>query len=533
MDRIVSEELEKSGSIFANGPTVADRFVDAVQPFLLNHPDIYTLLIYHAAALSPQRGYIAEKGAAVNTAAMATKVRFAFLDVEAKPYFLDQGGLTPGEMLTASSNNARAYADKVREIAARIFVPHTSSGMRRFPVETRLVFELREVDVSGVIGRIAGVAGDSMEEVEMGKTFERDKFESVMSSLFAEGVFGGKSVGIEVIKVDVSQDAGVGMAVARTFSMRGLEIVMDAEGLLRDAVGSRPAYYVDHSFVAHVPMYLFSVADDSRITHFETGENVRAKVVGQEAVFMVENRLKDRADDVYTSVTSEAVKEVLELLCGIGKESSGYMDAGRKTVPTVLRDIMKRNIVAQELDWSEGIAARKAIELLNFEGLDSRLIPHEKGSAIAESRKAVSAGLELLYESWNTAGEEGSVQHVEDATFKLIRKSRHLADKLHDEICNQPLSEEIMLKAEAELDREQTARVAPNLIWFYLTSVYIPFAAGILCGGLLHLRRKRIEKARGEALGEIPVVSPSRPLEPSDNVLWFSTLTSPDKSKIS
>lgn len=533
LDRIVSEELEKAGSMFANGPTVADRFVDALQPFLPKHPDIYTLLIYHAAALSPQRGYIAEKGGVVNTAAMATSTRFAFLDVGAKPYFLDQDGLTPGEMLTASSDSARAYADKVREIATRIFAPAMSSGMRRFPDETKVVFELREVDVSGVIGRIPGVAGDSTDEVEMGKTFERQRFERIMSTLFAEGVFGGKSVRVEVIKVDVSQDADVGMAVARSFSMRGLEIVMDAERLLRDVVGSRAGYFVDRSFVAHVPLYLFSVADDSRITHFESGENMRAKVVGQEAVFMVENRLKDRVDDVHISVTSEAVREVLELLWGIGKESSGYMDVGKKTVPIVLRDVMKRNVIAQELDWSERNAARKAFELLDFEGLDKRLIPHEKGSAIAESRTTVSAGLESLYDTWSKAAAEGSVQHVEGATFKLVRKSEQLADKLYEEICSQPLSEEIMLKADAETDEEQIARVAPHPIWIYFTSVYIPFAAGIICSALLHLQRERTKKARGNALGEIPVVSPSRPLEPSDNILWFSTLTSADKPKVS
>lgn len=533
LDRIVSEELEKSGSMFANGPTVADRFVDAVQTFIPKQLDVYTLLIYHAAAVSPQRGYVAEKGGMANTAAMATKARFAFLDVGAKPYFLDQGGLTPGEMLTASSNDVLAYASKLREFASAMFAPVVSLGMRRFPLETRIVFELREVDVSAVIGRIEGVAGDSTDEVEMGRTFERDKFEAVVSGLFADGVFGGKNVETEVVKVDVGKDADVGMAVARSFSMRGLEMVMDAKGLLRDVVGDRAGYFVDRSFVAHVPMYLFSIADDSRITHFETGEGVRAKVVGQEAVFMVENRLKDRADDVHASVTTEAVKEVLELLCGLGRESSGYMDAGRGIVPIVLKDIMKRNIVTQELDWSEGVAARKAVELINFEGLDRRLIPHEKGSAIAESRTAVSIGLQSLYDSWERAAAKGSVQQVEDATFELIRKSKHLTNKLHDEICNQPLPEEIMLKAEAEVDKEQIARVAVSSVWFYLTSVYFPFAAGVICGCLFQLQRRRRKKARGNALGEIPVVSPTRPSEPSANVLWFSTLTSSDKPKVS
>lgn len=536
LDAALSASLERSSSMFASGPAVADTFYALLtaDPAFVPSSDsrTYNLLVYNAASVAPQRGYMAERGASAGTIGVATTKRFAFLDIGAKPHFLDNSATsTPGEQLMAASREPGVYANKMKAIVADVLTPPASVNMRRFPQESRLLFSLKIVDVSAVIGRRPGVAGDSQGNKAMGSTFRVSDFAQVIEDIFNEHVVGEKRVSLEVGTVDVVEDVNMAMAVARSFSMKGLEMVLDSNRLLEDVIANkteRAGYFTDSSFVAHVPMFLFSFADDSRITHFETGEELRAKVVGKEAVFLIENRLRD-AIEGYGSTTSMAAKEVLELLCGLTRDELGYMNATSGSVPLLLRDIVRRNVLRQELDWSEFNAARKAEDVLNFEGLDSRLIPHEQGSAIAESRKAVRNSLRALYSVWDKAATSVSVGDIESVSAEVMRLSKQLSNKLHDEICNQPLSEEFLLKAADEVEPETNA----SPIWmFYLTAVFLPAVAGCLFGVLVHWWRQKKAQARGVGLGEIPVVSPRHHFEPPSTGLWFSTLTSSDKPKV-
>lgn len=540
LDAALSASLQRSTSMFASGPALADMFyalLTADPSFVpSNDPHTYNLLVYNAASVAPQRGYIAERGAPSGTIGVATTKRFAFLDIGAKPHFLDDSATsTPGEQLMAASREPAVYANKMRTIAGDLFTPLASVNMKRFPQESRLLFSMKMVDVSAIIGRRPGVAGDSQRNKPMGSTFHVSDFAQVVQDVFNEHIVGEKRVSLEVGTVDVVEDVNMAMAVARSFSIKGLEMVLDSNRLLEDVVANeteRAGYFIDSSFVAHVPMFLFSFADDSRITHFETGEELRAKVMRKEAVFMIENRLRDPIEEGYPSTTSMAVKEVLELLCGLTRDELGYMNATSRSVPLLLRDIVRRNVLRQELDWSELNAARKAEDLLNFEGLDSRLIPHEQGSAIAESRKAVRNGLRGLYSVWDKAVTSISVGDIEGVSSEVMRQSKQLADKLHDEICNQPLSEEILLKAEAEAEDEILETTTSPMWMFYLTAVYLPAVAGCLFGAVIHWWRQKKARATGATLGEIPVVSPRHDFEPPSTGLWFSTLTSSDKPKV-
>lgn len=523
--------------MFAHGPSVADGFLPILSSYLPKEPHVYTFVLYQSATLAPQRGFISSKGDPPSTIAFATGARMALLDLGAVPYFLGPAVITPGEELASRASDMKEYAKKLDEIVMQNLFPEVSGRLRRFPRKCDLMFELKEVDVSAVVGRREGIAGDSKEEVEMGKSFDKGRFQLVLGKVLKnEETFGRRDLRISVEKIEMvgnSPDVEVEMAVSRAWGMKGLEMKMDSESLIRDLVNmgkKERKYWVDEeSYVVHVPMYLLSFADDSRIVHFEEGEHVRAKVVEKEAVFMLENRLKDRVDDVYESITEMVMREVLELMFGVNRQVLMYMDVEKGDVPLIIKDIMIRNIIEAEMDWSEMKVGRRARELLQFEGLDPKLIPHERGSVISTSLQDVLVGLESLKDSWEIAATKGKLSLIENMTVDLIKKEGKLADLLHEEICNQPLQEELKLVAEAEGVTDNDERG----FWFYFVHVYLCFGMGAGCGAAMWWRKRRKVRRRGQLLGEMGAtdIEAIRDEQHKTNV-WFSTLTATDKSKV-
>lgn len=539
LDNALAEIIKNSSSMFVDSTLVADRFYNilSAKGFCKRNkdPTAYNVLIYNAMSVAPQYGFRAEEGSAVGTIGISSEERFAFVDVGARPFFLSNSDtLTPGELLMSLSQSPLKYATEMHSIIANILTPPVSKRMRRFPQETRLAFQLNLVDVSAVIGRKPGVGGDSLGNKPLGSTFISKNFTDLLYSVFSDSVVKEKQLSVSITAMNMTEDSTMAMAVARSFSMKGLDMALDSNRLLKDVLinnsTGKYGFFADSSFVAHIPMYLFSFADDSRITHFDSGEEIRAKVMGKQAVFMVENRLRDNKDD-FTSVTSEAAKEVLELLLGLSSSSLSLMNSRIGRVPVLLRDISRRNLLAQELDWSEAIAAWKASELLNYEGLDSRLIPHDSGSAIAQTQKVVKQNLRKLQESWRQAANSLSVRGVETATLELMEKSRRFADKLHEEICNQPLPEEILLKAEMDFGAHRERRIALKRKPSYLLWLGLPAIAGILCGTVLHYRSGRRAKVRSAYLDDLSMPATMRGFEETTSQ-WFSTLTAGDKRKV-
>eukprot|EP00178_Gracilaria_changii_P019077 TRINITY_DN55532_c0_g1_i1.p1 TRINITY_DN55532_c0_g1~~TRINITY_DN55532_c0_g1_i1.p1 ORF type:complete len:668 (+),score=75.89 TRINITY_DN55532_c0_g1_i1:549-2552(+) len=536
LDSALESIRKESPSIFVNGTAVADKFWDTLQSdanFRASEdPNVYNVLVYDAISVAPQYGYRAEPGGAIGTVAMASEKRFAIIDVGAKPFFLAAESLTVGDLLTTNSKSTREYALQLHGIISKLLTPRVSTRMRRFPHETRLAFKLNLVDASAVIGRISGVAGDSEGNKPLGSSFSAEQFMKVLNTVFHNHVIPDKDVSITVEDVDMMQESRMAMAVSRAFSMKGLEMVLDSERLINSLMRNstdRYGYFVDSSYIAHIPMYLFSFADDSRVTHFDTGEQLRARVVGKEAVVIAENRLRDGLDE-YISTTSEATKEVLELLCGLDQESLSVLSSQTGAVPLILRDIAKRNILVQELDWTQAVASWKAKELLDFEGLDSRLIPHQQGSRIEMARGKVRSALRKLTEQWRKASLTMKLDDVESATMYLMGLSTELADMLHEEVCNQPLPEEILIKAEAEVMGGKGS-TKHRKRWRLLRLVVFSAVAGIMFGSYLHQKALKQQSFRGTYLDDLSIAPAVRNLDVTATTQWFSTLTSSYKSK--
>ncbi|PXF50011.1 hypothetical protein BWQ96_00171 [Gracilariopsis chorda] len=538
LDNILTSVQGNTPSMYVNGTAVADRFWEALQSNVnfqtSKHPEVYNVLMYNAMSVAPQYGYRAEEGSTIGTIAISSENRFAVIDVGAKPFFLQSAEyLTAGDLLMAKSGAPPEYASELHGIVSQLLTPPASRKMRRFPPETRLAFKLSLIDVSAVIGRMPGVAGDSQGNKSLGSTFSEDQFIRVLNTVFHNHAVPDKEVTVSIEKLDMTENANMAMAVSRAFSMKGLDMILDSESLVHSITwnaSEQYRYFVDSSFVAHFPMYLFSFADDSRVTHFETGERVRAVVVDNEVLIMTENRLRDDKDE-YVSTTSEATKEVLELLCGLGQKSLPFISSKNGVVPLILRDIAKRNIVIQEIDWSRSVAAWKSKELLNFEGLDSRLIPHDKGSQMAVSRAKIEKGLKGLVAEWQKASVSMSLENVESVTLHLAQISREMADRLHEEVCKQPLPEEILLKAEAEDLSEKKLSVAQKKSFALAVYLVLSAISGLVCGAYLHHKAVKKSGFRPSYLDDLSIGQTVRNFDVSTTTQWFSTLTSSYKSK--
>lgn len=532
LDQIVSTEAKEAQSSFLDASYIADQFWAALYARQLVNPTPnatqYDFVIYNAMSVAPQYGFRAEIGAAVGTMGIATAKRFAFLDVGARPFFLsDAKGMQPGEVLMSVSGNPTGYAHKLHSIVSSLLTPPLSSNMHQFPHETRLAFNLRPIDVSAIIGRMKGTGGDSTGTRSISH-INTSQFIKFLHSAIPTSGPDTKMLAFTLPSANVTDEAWSVMAVTRAFSLRGLEFILDSEQLLKDIVNrqaERAGYFVDLSYVAHIPIYVLSFADDTRTVHVDGGEDIRSAVIGRKAIVLVENRLRDSKSDVL-SLTSEASKKVLELLCGLRSETLNLVNASAESLPLITRDQVLRNVLTQRLDWSQAAAGWAAEEALNFEGLDSRLIPHEKGSAIEAGRHLVHTKLHDLYLSWEKAGVSLRSNQVQAATLRLIRASKDLANKLHEEVCNQPLPDEILLKAEAEVASENLNGefAEPSLRrWLGIPSL-LGFVVGVIAQLVtIYRRREEISLRSGTLPGAVDL-SASRST-------WFSTMSS-DKSKL-
>lgn len=538
LDAVLSAIQKKSFSVFVNGTEVADEFWTTLQSEVnfrpSNHSYIYNVLLYRARSVNGRYGFQAEKGTRAGAIGLASEHRFAVIDIDTEPFFLEQPvAPSPGEMLLANSNSPAGYATELRSIVSKLLTPVPSVRMRRFPQETKLTFKLNVLDASEVIGRMAGVGGDSKGNKPLGASFSTELFMRVLTTIFHNHILPPKEISISVQVADMFQNSKMAMAISRSFSTRGLELVLDSERLINDLLSETSeanGYFVDSSFVAHIPMFLFSFADDSRTTHFESGSEVRAKVVAKQVVVMIENRLQDEKHNS-PSATSEAVKDVLELLCGIDEPTSVLMSTQSGAVPLVVRDIARRNIITQELDWSQATAAKKAEELLNFEGLDSNLIPHEKGSYVELSRRDIEESLRMLQEAWRRAATAMSLENVESTASSLSKKCRKFADILHREVCEQPLPEEILLKVKADVRSMKTITVASRRRQSTAICVLLSTIAGVAIGAYLHRQAVNKSISSGTHVGDNSVEQTIRQFDVSATTQWFSTLSSSYKSK--
>ena len=535
LDNTLKSLSENSSSMFIDTYIAADAFHQQLNLPPIKSSKEYNLLLYNSISAAPQRGYISEPGAAVTMSGYSQTQRFAFIDLAARPFFFSNGPPTIGETLLPFSKEFKGYAHTLHTACISLFTPSLTEEMRRFPPEDNLAFSLSEVDVSAVVGRLKGTAGDSLENVTMGISFDKNRFINILTALFQPPALPKKRVSIEVKDVNMDQDAYMAIAVARAFSTHELELVLDSQGLLRDLMKlkeKRGGYFVDASFIAHIPLYLFSFADSTRITHFAENELLRAKAIEKEAIFMVENRIRDPKIEERMSITSEAVKEVLQLICGLTKDTLDFVDARKEIVPLIVQDIVNRNVLTQELDWSDTIASWKARELLGYQGLDERLIPHEKGSVIQRGRNDLSNSVERLHSTWKQVGVSLSLTGLVGATLDVVEKSRVFETHLHEEICNQPLPEEILLKAEAELDADvgnmPTKKDTPSFVKWTL----LPMLVGVLAGLSAYRESSKRKRPRDHSVLEIPIASKVTTVDMSRQTQWFSTLSQSDKPKL-
>lgn len=536
LDRSLSAALSASSSIFVSGIDAADAFWTILAGRNLvrdiKTPGQYFLLIYNPDSVPPQHGYQAEAGAPPETFGVALDQRFAFLDMGSRPHILeDFGELTPNELLMTTSRSSEGYAEKLRAIAADFFSPKVSANMQRFPRQNRLSFSLSLIDADAIIrGLQNGEDGSKAKSNSVGATFSPKTFTELVQGTFQDFFVTGNAINFEVETVNVMENSKVSMAVSRAFSEKGLQLVLDSERLFKDIVAdesSENGLLMDASLVTHIPIFLFSFADEARVCHFEDGEEVRAKTVGNRAVFMVENRLRDVTGES-TTLTMKAVIQVLEMLGGLNLNLLSTLNGEKGRLPLLLRDVIHQNIVRQELDWSASTAARRASEALEYDDLDESLIPLKEGRAIADSRVAVDVSLKELHAAWDRAASTLSSAEVAASTQDLVEKSNVLTRQLHHEFCNQPiLSEEILITA-----RRSSHAVRTHLRWMLLG-----ICLGVMAGALSVRRRMRKTLGRTGALGDdrgasLPLNSLNGDGLSQPTSVWFSTLVS-DKRKVS
>lgn len=541
LDGVLKQHLEEDSSMFAHATRAANSFASIITKAMPDQAGksehdatTYAIMVYNPVSTAPEYGYISGNGGEVGTLGVASSARFAFVDTGARPFIFDnRRGPGPGELLMAVSNGRNSYAEQLHAIVQDLITPPVSQSMRRFPPESRLSFKLSLIDASAVIGRISGVGGDSLGKQPLGVSFNSSRFTTLIHKALSGRALHDKNVSIEISVPDVANDGVTSMALARAFSMRGLDLMLDTDVLYRDYIKSdkteRAGYFVDSSFSGHIPLFLFSFADDSRVTHFEDGDEIHAKIVGHEAVLMIENRLRDN-DGEHMDVTSFAAKETLELLCGVNTGSLAHADARTGEFPVILTDMAKRNILARELEWSSLSGADRACDLLEFDGYDRRVIPHGSNTPLGKSLRAVREARDNLYAVWDQAAISLDASLVEASTMRLQLVSRNLSHHLHEELCKQNLAGEILL----ELEGSKTIGDSAHLLGiqqelFYLQYVLFPALLGLVVGvaGFLIHRRQRLH-TQSQTLGEVSTTGLS------STSAWFSTLTHSDsKSKVS
>lgn len=476
----------------------------------------YHFLVYDATTVPLQYGYRVETAGPVLNIGIASFDRFAFVDVGSRPFLFDEtADPTPGEVLLSASGSAHEYAKALHSLISSNITPPVSPNMRRFPPESRIVFNLNLVDATTVVAE--NLTGDIPPDtvLPIAASFNSSHFLSVLRSSFNHISEPKKTLTLSVSTVNISNDASLAMAVSRAFSRTSIHLTLDAHQLLSDLLnGKEQTSYYDDSFVIHIPLYLFSFTDTSRTVQIQHSKSFHtASVAGKQVIFIVENRVREFARDA-VSTTKEAVGKVLTLLCGLQDDSLNHINVMNK-IPVILEDHIQRNLLVHQIDWSERVAAGKARELLNFEGLDSRLIPHDHGSEIEASRIEVMKKLEDLEDIWRSSSLSLVTTGIQVATLQLVKVCEKLAAKLHAEVCNQRLPEEILLRAEADSHDSDKRQVSSQS---YGSTVFFPMLCGILTGFVIS---RRSDISRRQRLD--PSSTPFKEDQPKI-VTWFSTL---------
>lgn len=544
LDAALSASLENASSTTVDGVAAADSYYHALSGMAPRGVDEHaevTILIYAPRAVPGKSmygyGYVAGSGGDVGdvgVVGIASSERFLFIDTAARPFLFDDSAApTEGELLLTASRNQAAYTAELGRILHRLLTPRAVGEMQRFPPESRFVFELMKIDASAVVGRFPGTGGGSQGHYPVGASFEAKRFQAILEELFATPAF-SKAVSVHVSPLNTT-DVAVSMAVSRAFRKDGLHLILDPDTLLRDLVlhhgavrrdGSREEdlqyrSHADSSFMLHVPLFLFSFADDSRLVHFGDGEAVRAKCIGGQAVVMVENRLR-RDSELHQDITSFAVKQVLELLCGIAPRVLDLVDMARPALPPLVKDIARRNVLERQLTWSMRTAVGPAGSAVLAEDLEA--VP-ASDSVVGKSIYATGVLLSKTLEAWKRASGALDGREIEDISLRLQTSVEELRERKHEELCSRSLSEEVEL--------EVGHRVSLLHWWI---RVVLPAFLGVLTSSGVFLYQKRAHSRRIQ-LG-ISALSPTgssgsigTPVGPGTSFVetssqWFSTLTS-------
>lgn len=534
LDDEISKLVNTSPTIYIDPTKTADAFYKTLSEsnYLLPSnetrlPSVqeptYHFLVYDPVSVSSQYGYRIEVAGPALGIGLASSYRFAFVDAGLRPFLLDEASdLTSGEILTSASRSAFDYANILHGIISSCVTPPVSKAMRHVPDEFRISFHLNIVDTSTLISEDLTNINSSDITLPLASSFNASDFLSSLRVAFHRASTQNKVLSLHVEHVNVSQDAIVAMAVTRALSRNSLHLTLDGHMLLNDITNEvrHFSYYIDSSLTIHIPLFLFSFSDPSRMAQLRMLNDFReSSVVGKMAIFIVENRFRKFSRNK-VSTTTEAVAKVLLLLCGLQDDIVKHANVKKNVIPFLLKDQIRRNLLVDQVDWSDK-AASKAHELLNFEGLDKRFIPHNYGSRINESRQLVLSKLQNLHDLWHRSSVNLSFVGIESASSQLMKACEQLAAQLHAEFCHQPLPEEILLRAEAGAESEK-----PSQSVFTLGTILLPILCGI-CAALF--TSKQISTRRPEQ--PLPITS-----EQKETVTWFSTLSSGrsmDKTKTS
>lgn len=489
LDQSLSSILASAESSIVDGAQVADKFheilsrkdfIKSTEVNQQHHQRRYYFMIYNNILVSPQYGYRSDAAGPILATALSLSERFAFLDVGARPgLFAEKSGITTGEILMSLSRSKDKYAETLHTIISNIITPSMSTNMRHFPLESQIQFTLQVADVGDVISEhgFEQTGGESNPANIF--PIDTNRFLKLLQSAFGHLSNQKKSLFLSTDLIELEFNAKVAMAISRAFTHHNMHLILDSGQLYVDLIvqqSKHAGYYVDSSFVAHIPLYLFSFNDGSRSVHLSQAENLRGVIIERRAVFLVENRARSLLSG-HPSTTYEAASLVLQLLFGLCKSSLAHLNVSNGAIPLILGDQIRRNALVLLLDWSERTAGSKAEQLLNFEGIDSRFIPHEQGSSVQDCRLDVEEKLNHLRAVWRQAASVFQGNGVEVATTQLTAASERLASKLHDEICNQRLSQEILLKAGADVGTKSVKEDNPVSFGRF---VFIPALSGAL-----------------------------------------------------
>jgi hypothetical protein len=385
-----------------------------------------------------------------------------------------------------------------------------------------------QVDASEVVGRRPGTGGRSAGNVPLGASFSAERFRALVADVLGGAAF-GKDVSVDVAAVGASEVA-VSMAVSRGFRLDGLHLVLDADTLLRDLVLSDPQYRVhsDASFMLHVPLFLFSFADDARLVHFGGGEAVRAKAIGGLAVVIVENRLRSKPGQ-HQDVTALAVREVLELLCGLRPEQLDLVDMARTSLPPLIKDIARRNVLQAQLSWSLSTAVAPADAVVNTDGY-ARGGGGGGDSALAQSRRATQILLARTLAAWDKAAATLDGREIEDTSLRLATSVQELRERVSDDLCSRSWTGEVELEV-AIAERPGRGRLgALRSRW---RTVVLPALLGALTAGASSaFARRRPRWRTPPPRSPLPSGVVGADVAESTTTQWFSTLVQrPDRSR--